>query len=632
MQILNELFEIISLLFSIAAHKTVEVLNKVKARGQQYLRILKWLIAIAIIVPLILMILGIVLKSSWLIGCAGIILALATLAFVSLTAPLISLVETIYRFFRKSENADSETLARRFINGVNTVLLSELIATLYFVLIPWETNPGIIFPLFIAMFILFILAIRNWGAIAGLIRFTAFIIAFSVLVFSTLTFVLPKTMGEIKKSVPTIDEKMQKKFKNDVSGLFEDKPQPSLESSVADSENPAQAAKPVQDSSSPNKAAVQKKTQTKKVTSSSMKRPRGIFAWLTDAGNGEWKDFRVPGNIKDAVPTNIKVQRGDSIDFDVTGKISASFRSDRQELKEGPVGPEGTWPTWMTQAIYHAEFIEFESNICWNPVFRIGSDPKTQYFATHTNSTHIARTDGLIWLRINDNPSSNVNSMNDSFEGEFNVALRIRPANQIFRDSLEKMHRDSIELTEKRLRDSLLVADRAFQNMVHHDSIQGWTTIRFSLSVPEAYPTNIFVERGDSIEIITQGSAMLFLRNRKAWDAPWLPWEPHILTPMGIWPLWMTAQQYGYHFKETMSRKCWNLCLRIGPDARGQLHNIGQKANYHIVTPGDIWLKMNRSVDNDIMGDSLSGEFIVKIRIIHPSVDSSLIPAVSRSY
>lgn len=239
----------------------------------------------------------------------------------------------------------------------------------------------------------------------------------------------------------------------------------------------------------------------------------------------------------------------------------------------------------------------------------------------------------MIWLRINDDPKSNEREvMNDSFEGKFDVAIRVRPANQTYRDSLDRLYRDSIELAEKRFRDSLLVADRAFQNMVHHDSIQGWTTIRFSLSVPEAYPTNIFVERGDSIEITTQGSAMLFLRKRDRWDAPWSLWEPHVLTPMGIWPLWMTASEYGYHFKETMSRKCWNLCLRIGPDAKGQLHDIGQQTYYHIVTTGDIWLKMNRYVDNDIIGDSLAGEFIVKIRVIHPPVDSFFIPTSGGSY
>jgi hypothetical protein len=176
----------------------------------------------------------------------------------------------------------------------------------------------------------------------------------------------------------------------------------------------------------------------------------------------------------------------------------------------------------------------------------------------------------------------------------------------------------------QKLKDSLIAADREYQNMVHHDSINGWTTIRFPLSVPEAMPTNIVVYPGDSVDIVAEGTMAMFVKRR---DGLWGPWEPHLLSPDGMWPIWMTVPVYREHFAETNSRKCWNLCFRLGENTNAPLVPIGQKVTYHMIASGDIWLKINKVAKEYAasLDDSLSGEFIVKIRVTHPPVDSGVV-------
>lgn len=629
MQVLNEILEIIGLLVEIMFHKTTRFLEKVKKKGLQYLRALKWLVAIAIIVPLILLILGIVLRDHALIGWAGIILALATLIFSLMTRPLITLVETIYRFFKKGD--DPETLAKRFMSAVTSALISELIITLYFVLIPWETNPGLIVPIIITLMIIVIFLIRAWGKIGGFVRAFAFIIAILVFLVSTASFMLPKTFGELQKSVPALDEKFQKNIKEGNTSLIENKPKPvavvadSMSSKKSD-KKPAQAQKPVRE-----------------------KKSEGFFSKLfhlkkpaEENGN---RVFAVPGNVKDAFPSDYAVERGDTIDFQVSGTITVTLEKTLEQpasQKQYKVGPAGVWPEWLTVSDYQSSFFEHQSNKCWNALFRIGNKSEGPYYAINAETTLVAQSSGLIWLR----PNSFCIGANNAgttylpyrlieLKDTFFVSIQIRPCSKVFRDSIARFIRDSSLAVQKKQQDSLLAAQNAYKIIARKDSLSGWKTIFFDASVPEAFPTNIFVTTGDSIEFQASGQAAVFLMNQDRWGE-WHDKEHFQIPPSGTWPLWMTADIYVRGFAENYSRRCWNVSFRVTEDKNHPVLNIGEKAAYYVAsTGGDIWLKMNRIIQvaafNPNLKDSIVGQFIVKIRVVHPPASIDTPGAISPS-
>lgn len=130
--------------------------------------------------------------------------------------------------------------------------------------------------------------------------------------------------------------------------------------------------------------------------------------------------YEVFADAVGAVPTYIKVNQGDTIDFVASGGVFYILTPWSGEKRVIRSGPEGIWPSWMTYDFYMSYFTEKTSLKCWNLVFKIGPKSNTLYHVGE-KSRWIVPQSGDIWLTING--TSGISWRAISGSGSFKVKI-----------------------------------------------------------------------------------------------------------------------------------------------------------------------------------------------------------------
>jgi hypothetical protein len=293
--------------------------------------------------------------------------------------------------------------------------------------------------------------------------------------------------------------------------------------------------------------------------------------------------------------------------------------------------PNGIWPNWMTQAQY-AQFDEHTSGKCWNLVFRHRSGDVFGS-AVHAGKSvvWIANADGSIWLDINRYRSSNLKS---DPEGLYQCAIRVGKISASERRKLQKSIADSVESVNRQrafeqrklLREQRADKQRRIDSLkfvldpfkilqptfIENPTDTSFVTLTVPLGSVGVFPTGIPIVKGDTIFVsVWRNGGKVILS-----DGIGKPKE-FIVGPEGVWPEWMTPELYLSSFRETDSRKCWNLTLQNGMFDEAKQFNVGQGIMAIALYDGEICFNINRMKLPQNWTIQLDGGYIVKVLVLH---------------
>ena len=383
MKVFKELLEIFGLLFTIGLTEvkdlSAKVQEQVKERGNRYLRVLIQVSLIVFFLPLGLLVVGFIIKQDIFFGLAGIVVCTALGIVLFGFYPLMVMLQIIFTHLKDiKDTAATQMMARRYLSGVVTLLLLECLITLYAIIFPLETNPSMIVTLIICFIMLTLLSMRYVSVVGGIIRVVSFVVVTLVLIVSTLSLVLPQTMGAVRDLVPSLDAMWEKSVStlmtdstNDTNSVIATK----TEYQLVWSENiftvPAASVDvtPTGIYLYPGDSLIITPLSPRKIGVGKDSTINDSWAHfkIYEIDWGSWGRDRFSGNP----PLRLRIRtKARSIIRDQRSQgFNNRIWSIRHQLD---CGTKGIWPEWVTSEQYIQWFRENKSRSCWNLTYQNG--------------------------------------------------------------------------------------------------------------------------------------------------------------------------------------------------------------------------------------------------------------------
>lgn len=181
-------------------------LDRIRPQAANFWRNTVLIAVIAMVIPFIFFVAGIIFKQRWLIGIAGLVATIGHGLIFLVFAGLGDVIAMIIRWAKPSTTQDSADIkSARFIRFVGTILLGEMIVVGYAILVPVWNNPGAIFVVAMIAIILATMLVV-WEMQFKIFRQIAFWIAVVSFVFFTIGFFLPNTFSILEQNAPRVDQ------------------------------------------------------------------------------------------------------------------------------------------------------------------------------------------------------------------------------------------------------------------------------------------------------------------------------------------------------------------------------------------------------------------------------------------
>lgn len=162
---------------------------------------------IAIVIPFILFVVGIIFKQRWLLGTAGLAATIGHGIIFFVFAGLGDVITLVIQWAKPSTTQSSAgTKSASFIKVAETIILAELIAIGYTIIVPVWNNLSAI-PVILMISVMLVLMVNVWDFKTAWFKYITFGITVASFCYFTASFYIPKSAAYLEENTsPKIDD------------------------------------------------------------------------------------------------------------------------------------------------------------------------------------------------------------------------------------------------------------------------------------------------------------------------------------------------------------------------------------------------------------------------------------------